>query len=122
MLTPADLQELESSLLPALERHHLRLLAHSLRCLQQAAGAQPHLPDPGQLQAWAAAQPALNADASFIPVLLEQLSKAALQLEQIALSQATAPLSLTIADLVNWGRDQADRRLAGTAPLTAPDS
>ena len=37
MLSEHDLQELESSLLPALERHHLRLLAHSLRCLQQAA-------------------------------------------------------------------------------------
>ena len=37
MLSETDLQELESSLLPALERHHLRLLAHSLRCLQLAA-------------------------------------------------------------------------------------
>jgi hypothetical protein len=121
MLTPADLQELDSSLLPALERHHLRLLAHSLRCLQQAAGDQTHLPNPDQLQTWAAAQPALNADASFVPVLLEQLIKAALQLEQIAMNQGIAPLALTIADLVTWGRGQADQRLAGTPPLRTPD-
>ena len=31
MLSEHDLQELESTLLPALERHHLRLLAHGLR-------------------------------------------------------------------------------------------
>ena len=44
MLSEQDLGELESTLLPALERHHLRLLAHSLRCLQQAAEGRGRLP------------------------------------------------------------------------------
>jgi len=119
VLSHADLQELESSLLPALERHHLRLLAHSLRCLQQAGGTDPACPDRATLQHWAEQQPNLSADPSFIPVLLEQLGKAALQLEQIGQGIGKAPLSLEIADLVAWGKACADQRLAETG-LNAP--
>ena len=124
MLSERDLAELESTLLPALERHHLRLLAHSLRCLQQAAGDGEPLPDPERLTAWAQRQSNLAVDPTFIPVLVEQLTKAAVQLEQIALDQGRAPLELQIADLVRWGRHQADQRIAeqGTAtpPFTPP--
>lgn len=116
MLSEADLAELESTLLPALERHHLRLLAHSLRCLQQAAGDGTPLPDVAGLTAWAERQPNLAVDPTFIPVLVEQLGKAAVQLEQIAQEQGNAPLELTIADLVRWGQLQADQRLALTPP------
>jgi hypothetical protein len=123
MLSTGDLQELESSLLPALERHHLRLLAHSLRCLQQAAGNNPHPPSERQLRAWAEAQPGLCADAGFIPVLLEQLQKAQLQLEQIASWCDQPALSLSMSDLLAWGHSQADQRLGIAAPgsLTAPE-
>ena len=124
MLSEGDLAELESTLLPALERHHLRLLAHSLRCLQQAVGDGEPLPDPERLTAWAQRQSNLAVDPTFIPVLVEQLTKAAAQLEQIALDQGRAPLELQIADLVRWGRHQADQRIAeqGTAtpPFTPP--
>ena len=51
MLSEADLSELESTLLPAFERHHLRLLAHSLRCLQQAAAQGEDLPEGARLSA-----------------------------------------------------------------------
>ena len=58
MLSQAELAELEASLLPALERHHLRLLAHSLRSLQAAAGRRSGpLPERAVLLAWALAQP-----------------------------------------------------------------
>jgi hypothetical protein len=113
VLTAAELHELDSTLLPALERHHLRLLAHSLRCLQQAAEAGEALP------LWLERQPELEADPSFIPVLREQLGKAALQLEQIAQQQCKPLLQLELADLVGWARACADARLA-TAPLTSP--
>ena len=79
MLSEGDLAELESTLLPALERHHLRLLAHSLRCLQQAAGDGEPLPDPQRLTAWAQRQSNLAVDPTFIPVLVEQLTKAAVK-------------------------------------------
>ena len=86
----AFFEELESTLLPALERHHLRLLAHSLRCLQQAAGDGTPLPDAAGLTAWAERQPNLAVDPTFIPVLVEQLGKAAVQLQQIAQEQGRA--------------------------------
>jgi hypothetical protein len=49
-------------------------------------------------------------------VLVEQLGKAAVQLEQIAVEQGRTPLELQIADLVSWGQRQADQRLALTPP------
>ena len=123
MLSEHDLQELESTLLPALERHHLRLLAHSLRCLQQAAGASDQLPAHEGLMAWAQEQPNLAVDPTFIPVLVEQLGKAALQLQAIGAELGKPALHLEIADLVRWGQRQADQRLADAAngdPFTPP--
>ena len=111
MLSEQDLQELESTLLPALERHHLRLLAHSLRCLQQAAQDGTAMPAQEGLMDWAQQQPNLAVDPTFIPVLVEQLAKAAVQLEAIGLELHKAPLTLDISDLVRWGQQQADQRL-----------
>ena len=111
MLSEQDLSELESTLLPALERHHLRLLAHSLRCLQQAAGENEQPPAQECLTAWAEQQPNLAVDPTFIPVLVEQLGKAAVQLQLIG-QELNKPLpKLEISDLVRWGQRQADERL-----------
>ena len=114
MLSEQDLKELESTLLPALERHHLRLLAHSLRCLQQAAADADHLPACNDLTLWAQRQPNLAVDPTFIPVLVEQLGKASIQLEAIGAELGKAPLALEISDLVRWGQQQADERLGNT--------
>jgi hypothetical protein len=43
VLDPQELNLLDSTLLPSLERHHLRLLAHGLRTLQAAAGRRQGL-------------------------------------------------------------------------------
>ena len=130
MLSEGDLAELESTLLPALERHHLRLLAHSLRCLQQAAGDGEPLPDPQRLTAWAQRQSNLAVDPTFIPVLVEQLGKASTQLEHIGQELGKPPLQLELADLVAWGKACADARLSEAAdgsttkppPLRPPHS
>jgi len=119
VLSEEDLGELESTLLPALERHHLRLLAHSLRCLQQAAEGSDNLPAQEGLMAWAHQQPNLAVDPTFIPVLVDQLAKAAVQLEAIGLQVGKAPLQLEISDLVHWGQQQADQRLGSS--LTPPE-
>ena len=111
MLSEQDLSELESTLLPALERHHLRLLAHSLRCLQQASAQAGEQPEGERLRAWAERQPNLAVDPTFIPVLVEQLGKASAQLESIGQAIAKPSLELDIADLVRWGQQQADERL-----------
>ena len=122
MLSEQDLSELESTLLPALERHHLRLLAHSLRCLQQAAAPSDQLPAQEGLTAWAQQQANLAVDPTFIPVLVEQLAKAAVQLKAIGEACNKTPLELEISDLVRWGQAQADQRLGSAvhAPAVNP--
>lgn len=101
-LAPAELAELEATPLPALERHHLRLLAHSLRSLQAIAAHQPAgaLPDHDAMRAWASQQPALAEDPCFQAVLVEQLEAAGRQLQQLAVSLGRAPLALELGDLI----------------------
>ncbi len=125
MISEPELRELEATLLPALERHHLRLLAHGLRTLQ-AVGAGPGggLPPRAALEAWAAAQPAIAGDAPFRSAFVDQLLAAGVQLESIAtgLHHRCGPLDLELADLVQWARAQADRRLTppGPPPSASP--
>lgn len=123
MISEAELRDLEATLLPALERHHLRLLAHGLRTLQ-AVGAGPGggLPPRQALEAWAAAQPAIAGDASFRSAFVDQLLAAGVQLETIAAGRADrpGPLDLDLADLVAWARCEADRRLSPPGPASPP--
>ncbi|MFM7086044.1 MAG: hypothetical protein ACKOXO_03505 [Cyanobium sp.] len=116
MLTPDELQELESTLLPALERHHLRLLAHGLRTLQRIAPTAVEPPDIARIQAWVLQQEPIDADPAFAAAFSEQLSSVVRQLQQIA-GPGRAPLSLDLADLIAWARAQADQRIqAAEAP------
>ena len=101
-LSAAELAELEATLLPALERHHLRLLAHSLRSLQAIAAHQPAgaLPDHDVMRAWASQQPALADAPCFQAVLVEQLEAAGRQLQQLATTLGRSPLALELGDLI----------------------
>lgn len=115
MLSPEDLALLESSLLPALERHYLRLLAHGLRTFQAiaATGASPlGLPDRAQIQAWAASQPSMADDPAFQEAFLEQLLRLVDPLEEIASRHQQPPLTLQLPQLVAWAKEQADGRLS----------
>ena len=82
------------------------------RCLQAAAATQGGQADHPALIAWAGQQPGLAADPAFIPVLVEQLARAAVQLEAIGEVRGTPALALTMRDLVAWGRTVAEQRLA----------
>jgi hypothetical protein len=118
-LTTAEVQQLDSTLLPALERHHLRLLAHGLRSLQAAAGRHHGTtPDPHTLRRWVLAQPQLASSAEFAAVFLEQLQHLGSQLEAIAAEQRCAPLDLTLDQLVLWARSQADQRTRRPTPTS----
>lgn len=125
-LSPAELAELESTLLPALERHHLRLLAHGLRTLQAIAaadGVQPgsgELPDRSRIRSWAADQPPIAQDRAFIEVLSSQLESAGRQLEQLAAELGRPPLSLELKDLIAWARNQANQRIAIISAVNLP--
>ena len=108
MLSESDLAELEATLLPALERHHLRLLAHGLRTLQaisasQGSSAQDRqIPGRASLERWALEQEAVAGDQAFAAALAQQLLGAHGQLEAIGQPIGKAPLDLELADLIAW--------------------
>ncbi|MFZ0407730.1 MAG: hypothetical protein WAM11_06425 [Cyanobium sp.] len=120
MLNLAELAELESSLLPALERHHLRLLAHGLRTLQLIAGRpRGPAPDHDAIATWVRAQPQVSGDPAFAAAFSTQLGAAARQLEAIATAPELA-LDLSLAELIAWARRQADARIAIINPVFTP--
>lgn len=119
MFTPEEMELLESSLLPALERHHLRLLAHGLRTLQGIAASSTNpqrLPDRAQMEAWVAAQASVVEDPAFREVFLEQLARLLIPLEEIASRAGQPLLSLELPQLVTWAKEQADARLSPPGP------
>ncbi|MBU6250727.1 MAG: hypothetical protein KGO47_06120 [Cyanobacteria bacterium REEB417] len=122
-LSTAEIERLDATLLPAFERHHLRLLAHALRTLQQVQRHinSPYLPEPAAITQWLLEQPGLIQDPDFCERLALQLHGAGRQLEALATQHGVTPLELELEALINWARDQADRRLATEAPTTPPE-
>lgn len=111
-LSEQELAELEATLLPALERHHLRLLAHGLRTLQGIAGRREgEGPEASAIDAWARAQPAIAGDDSFARAFTGQLLAAGEQLASIAEACGRSTLALDLNDLTSWAKAQADSRL-----------
>ena len=111
-LSGAELAELESTLLPALERHHLRLLAHGLRTLQTIAGRRDGAPpEPEAIEAWALTHPAIAGDVAFARAFAAQLQSAGDQLTAIGLSSERSALGLELGELISWAQAQADARL-----------
>lgn len=126
MIEAAELAELEATLLPALERHHLRLLAHGLRTLQDVAGGRRGpLPAAEAVAAWANQQAALRDDPAFRAAFLDQLANLGQQLEAIAAGHGRDPLALDLPELIAWAEAQAQGRLAparATPASIAPDA
>lgn len=116
LLQEDELRELEATLLPTLERHHLRLLAHGLRTLQAIASRTEGSPpaDP-EVEAWVGSHPLMEADPGFAGAFLPQLKALRAQLEVIAAQRGGEAMGLEIADLIAWARQQADLRLAAPA-------
>jgi hypothetical protein len=121
MLTPEDQTLLEATLLPALERHFLRLLAHGLRTFQTIAGsaAEPgRLPDRERIAAWVASQAPLADDPAFQEAFVEQLWRLREPLQVIGDREGRPPLDLPIEALVAWVSEQAAARV--NRPATPP--
>ncbi len=102
-LTNEDLERIEATLLPSLDRHHLRLLAHCLACFK--AMAQPSntgpLPEERVRLKWFLQNPSLAEDPSFLRILLQQFNVAGDQLEDVAKSCDISPLELGLTDLIS---------------------
>ena len=109
---------------PLLERQRLRLLAHSLRSLQTAAGRSGGaLPSANELETWAMAQPQLQQEPSFRQLLIEQLNGAGRRLEQIAEAQAPekTPLSLSLEQLIRASTPPQSQARQPTDPASPVD-
>ncbi len=109
---------------PLLERQRLRLLAHSLRSLQAAAGRSGGaLPSASELETWAMAQPQLQQEPSFRQLLIEQLNGAGRRLEQIAEAQAPekTPLSLSLEQLIRASTPPQSQARQPTDPASPVD-
>lgn len=118
-LSARELVELESTLLPALERHHLRLLAHALRTLQAIGGQRNGPPPPpAAIEAWVRQQPAIADDTLFARAFTAQLLAAGDQLETIGAARGCSALALELADLAAWAQAQADGRLQSATSVT----
>jgi hypothetical protein len=121
VLTESELKELESTLLPSLERHHLRLLAHGLRTLQTIrASHRGDPPDRTEIASWAERQEVIAEDPRFREAFVEQLLNVADQLGVIARERGREAMDLELGDLVAWARRVADDRISRDRLPDAP--
>ena len=98
-----DLQKIEGTNLPMLERHQLRVLAHCLAVFKQISdGAHKgNFPNRALLEEWCWNQPLLKDDSEFIADLLNQFELAASKLVQLANNLGISPLELTLKNLID---------------------
>ena len=113
-LTRRDAERIEATLLPTLDRHHLRLQAHCLATLKSIAAPRCHgpLPSDEEIQAWCGQQPALRDDSDFQDELLRQFQVISDQLNTLADVCGRTPLELTLDALINDAVAASRRRLA----------
>ena len=99
----ATIERIDSTLLPQLDRHHLRVRSHCLDSFQSMAAPESNgaIPDEGQRRHWCQQQPVVAEDPAFLDTLLLQLNAAADQLDQLALELGKPPLALTLDDLIS---------------------
>ena len=99
----AAIERIDSTLLPQLDRHHLRVLSHCLDSFQTMASpwTTGAIPDENQRRRWCQQQPVVADDPAFLDTLLLQLKAAAEQLDQLALELSKPPLELTLDDLIS---------------------
>ena len=97
-----DIQLIEATKLPPLDKHYLRLLAHCLACfkeISQESNAGP-LPPQAELEQWCLNQPAVSNDTSFAELLIEQFQVTRIHFERLAIENGITPLELTLKDLI----------------------
>ena len=109
--SPLSLQEIQlidATDLSSIERHHLRLLAHSLACFKLMANGVSYGPLPKEEDRfqWLLSKPAINDNKDFVIIFLQQLASAANQLEILADQCGISPLELTLAELIKTALSQ----------------
>tara|TARA_B100001250_G_C19519578_1_gene665372 strand:+ start:389 stop:736 length:348 start_codon:yes stop_codon:yes gene_type:complete len=102
LLNDNDINLIESTNLSTLEKHHLRLLAHCLETLRLMANGslKGSFPTKEKRLTWFKGINCLQDDQSFIPVLMEQLDVAAIELEKMAELSNISPLEMNLSSLI----------------------
>ena len=99
-----EIERIDATGLPNIDRHYLRLLAHCLSCFKGMANGSNlgFLPEEQDRLKWLLAKPALIDEREFVFALLDQLASAGLQLEKIADQCNISPLELTLQELIDF--------------------
>ena len=97
---PDVVARIDATLLPQLDRHHLRLLVHCLDSFRAMVPSKDGgLPDAASRRRWCEQQPLVVEDPTFLRSLLLQLEGAGQQLSDLARQLNKQPLELTLDDL-----------------------
>ena len=109
---PEVVARIDATLLPQLDRHHLRLLVHCLDSFRtMASGGDGQLPDAASRRRWCEQQPVVVEDPSFLRSLLLQLDGAGRQLDELAQQLGKRPLELSVDDLITAAEARCHHRL-----------
>ena len=110
-MDPESIARIDSTLLPQMDRHHLRLLAHCLDSFQDMdQGQEGQLPDAASRRRWCEQQPIVAEDPAFLRSLMLQLNGAAAQLQDLADSLSKPPLELSLDDLITAAEARCHHR------------
>jgi len=111
-----QIERIDATLLPAVDRHLLRLQAHCLATFQQIAMPlkQGPLPTRARWQDWCDDQPQLASDEEFREQLMMQFTVIASQLEELANQLELTPLELKLNDLINNAETNSRQRLSNS--------
>ena len=109
-----QIERIEATLLPVVDRHLLRLQAHCLVTFQQIAMPirEGPLPTRDRWQEWCDQQPQLADDTEFSDQLMMQFTVIASQLEELASQLQLSPLELKLNDLINNAETNSRQRLS----------
>ena len=104
-LSIEEIEKIDSSGLPLMARHRIRLLAHCLSCFKAISSSisADDFPSNQERLTWLIKQPNVSNDREFVSSLLEQLSGAERHLRALAIECNTSPLDLTLDDLIDEG-------------------
>ena len=102
-LSKQDINLIGSTTLSVSEKHHLRMLLHSLECFKSMSKKSPGglIPQKEEWLEWCLKNPIMLKDDEFVQVMFEQFSGAAIQLERLSNDLKVAPLDLTLRNLID---------------------
>ena len=109
-----QIEQIDATLLPAVDRHLLRLQAHCLATFQEIAMPlqQGPLPTRDRWQDWCDRQPQLANDGEFREQLMMQFTLIASQLEELATQLELTPLELKLNNLIKHAEENSRHRLS----------